>query len=242
MITSFGSALSKGVIRHPVDEVLYEVKTAYGRSIRVTASHSVFVQDNGEIRLKQGSELQVGDRLVAPRTLRLPQNAPERIDLLRALHRVPQARDQVWVRGPAVEDWFKARIVKECVDRPEMSAPRVEIPPEVRTELASLRRASGISNVELCRRIGIRQPVTFYAWEEGTCRPTLPNCDSYLSVIGANAAAVMPLVTVGPSRLERVWEEQYRGSPSNRVRDYVRLSALEADDIDLVCRSRRSAN
>src|ERR1700683_575132 len=200
----------KGVIRHPVDEVLYEAKTAYGRSIRVTASHSVFVQDNGEMRLKQGSELQVGDRLVAPKTIRLPEEAPERIDLLRALHKVPEARDQIWVRGPAVEDWFKARVVEEYADRPEYSAPRVEFPAEVRQELASLRRASGISNVELCRRIGIRQPVTFYAWEKGVSRPTLPNFQTYLEVIGANAAVVMQQVTVGPSRLERVWEEQYR--------------------------------
>jgi DNA gyrase subunit B len=42
----------------------------------------------------------------------------------------------------------------------------------------------------------------------------------------------MPRAIVGPSRLERIWEEQYRGSSCNRVRDYVRLSALEADDID----------
>jgi DNA gyrase subunit B len=222
----------KGVIRHPVKEVLYEVTTAYGRSIRVTASHSVFVQDNGEIRLKQGSELQIGDRLVAPKTIRLPQNAPDRIDLLRALHQVPEARDQIWVRGPAVEAWFKTRVTTEYADRPEFSAPRVEFPAEVRQELATLRRASGVSNVELCRRIGIRQPVTFYAWEKGTSRPTLPNFESYLEVIGANAAAVMPLVTVGPSRLERVWEEQYRGSPVNRVRNYVRLSALETEDIE----------
>ncbi len=222
----------KGVIRHPLDEPLYEVKTAYGRSIRVTASHSVFVQDNGEIRLKQGSELSVGDRLVAPKHIRLPSDAPSRIDLLRELHQVPDARAQVWLRGPAVEDWFKARIASEYTDRPEISAPRVEFPPEVRQELASLRRASGVSNTELCDRIGIRQPATFYAWERGTSRPTLPNCESYLTVIGANAAAIMPQAIVGPSRLERIWEEQYRGSSCNRLRDSVRLSALEADDID----------
>jgi DNA gyrase subunit B len=222
----------KGVIRHPVDEVLYEVKTAYGRSIRVTASHSVFVQDNGEIRLKQGSELQVGDRLVAPRTIRLPQDAPNRIDLLRALHKVPEARDQIWVRGPAVEDWFKHRVTKEYADRPEFSAPRVEFPAEMRNQLASLRRASGVTNAELCRRIGIRQPVTFYAWEKGESRPTLANFESYLEVIGANSAAVMQQVTVGASRLEHIWETQYRGSPCNRVRNYVRLSALEPEDIE----------
>src|SRR5205814_2237662 len=221
----------KGVIRHPLDEPLYEVKTAYGRSIRVTASHSVFVQDNGEIRLEQGRELSVGDRLVAPKFIRLPAEAPKKIDLLRELHQIPDARAQVWVRGPAVEDWFKARIASEYADRPEISAPRVEFPPELRKELASLRRASGVSNAELCHRIGIRQPATFYAWERGTSRPTLANCESYLAVIGANAAAIMPQAIVGPSRLERIWEEQYRGSSSNRVRDYVRLSTLEADDI-----------
>jgi DNA gyrase subunit B len=222
----------KGVIRHPVEEPLYEVKTAYGRSIRVTASHSVFVQDNGETRIKLGSELGVGDRLVAPRTIRLPECAPEKIDLLRVLHRVPAARDQVWVRGPAVEEWFRARVTAEYADRPEMSAPRVDLPGDVRREMAAMRRASGVTNAELCQRVGVRQPVTFYAWEKGTSRPTLPHYQSYLSVIGANAATVMSRVSVGPSRLERVWEEQYRGSPSNRVRDYVRLSALEAEDIE----------
>jgi DNA gyrase subunit B len=221
----------KGVIRHPVDEVLYEAKTAYGRSIRVTASHSVFVQDNGEIRLKQGSQLQLGDRLVAPKTIRLPETAPGRIDLLRRLYEIPDARTQIWLRGPAVEEWFKSRVKQEYADQPEMTAPRVEFPAEVGRQLAALRRASGVTNAELCRKVGIRQPVTFYAWEKGLSRPTLPNCESYLAVIGADASAFMPQITVGPSRLERIWEEQYRGSPCNRVRSYVRLAALEAEDI-----------
>jgi DNA gyrase subunit B len=222
----------KGVIRHPVEEVLYEVKTAYGRSIRVTASHSVFVHQNGDIRLKLGSELTVDDRLVAPKTVRLPEGAPDRIDLLGLLHRVPEASNQIWLRGPAVEKWFKARVMAEYADRPEYSAPRVTLPPDVRQELMELRRASGITNAELCRRVGIRQPVTFYAWEKGISRPTVANCDAYLSVIGGNAQAIMSRVAVGPSRLESVWENQYRGSPANRVRDYVRLSALEPDDIE----------
>jgi DNA gyrase subunit B len=221
----------KGVIRHPVDEVLYQAKTAYGRSIRVTASHSVFVQENGEIRLKQGSDLRVGDRLVAPKTIRFPESAPSRIDLLRRLYELPEARSQIWVRGPAVEAWFKSQVHQEYADRPEMTAPRVELSLEVRRQLTELRRASGISNAELCRKVGIRQPVTFYAWERGLSRPTLPNCQAYMAVIGADAATFMPQIAVGGSRLERIWDTQYRGSPSNRVRDFVRLSALEAEDI-----------
>jgi DNA gyrase subunit B len=221
----------KGVIRHPIDEVLYEAKTAYGRSIRVTASHSVFVHENGDIRLKQGSELKVGDRLVAPKKIRLPENAAGKIDLLRRLYEIPEARTQIWLRGPAVEAWYKSQVTQGYADRPEMSAPRVEWPEAVRQQLKKLRRASGVSNAELCRRVGIRQPVTFYAWERGLSRPTLPNCEAYLAVIGADAATFMPQISVGPSRLERIWETTYRGSPNNRVRNYVQLAALEAEDI-----------
>ena len=39
----YGRRPIKSVIRHEQDEPLLEVKTAYGRSVRVTASHSVFL-------------------------------------------------------------------------------------------------------------------------------------------------------------------------------------------------------
>lgn len=222
----------KAVIRHPLDEALFEVKTAYGRSVCVTASHSVFVAEDGQVRLKRGDELRVGDRLVAPRTLRLPANAPRRIDLLRALHAVPEAARQIWLRGPAVEAWYKARVTEEYATRPEWSAPRVEIPLPVRSELAALRREKGVANQALCETIGIRQPVTFYAWEKGTSRPTLPNFIAYLSAVGADPEAMLSGVTVGPSRLEQTWEQQYTGAPRNRVRPYVRLADLTPEDLD----------
>ena len=47
----------KAVIKHPIEEKLYEIKTAYGRSVRVTSSHSVFVYENGKIVLKKLKEL-----------------------------------------------------------------------------------------------------------------------------------------------------------------------------------------
>ncbi|HUC64897.1 MAG TPA: DNA gyrase subunit B, partial [Stellaceae bacterium] len=57
----------KSVIRHPLGETLYKVSTAYGRCVRVTSSHSVFVAEQGRLRLKRGDELRVGDHLAAPR-------------------------------------------------------------------------------------------------------------------------------------------------------------------------------
>ncbi|MGI9181062.1 MAG: DNA gyrase subunit B [Longimicrobiaceae bacterium] len=221
----------RSMIRHPLEETLFEVETAYGRSVRVTASHSVFVYEEGEVRLKRGDELRVGDRLVAPRTLRLPEAAPPRLDLLRLLYADPEAARQVWLRGPAVEEWYRQQVREEYAERPEWTAPRVEVGSSVGAEMATLRRASGVSNQQLCEAVGICQPVTFYAWEKGEARPTLPNWESYLETIGADTEAVMQRVDVVPSRLERTWSEQYRGAPRNRVRPYVRLSELQAEDV-----------
>ena len=221
----------RSVIRHPLDEALFEVKTAYGRSVRVTASHSVFVHADGAVRLKRGDELRVGDRLVAPRTVRLPETAPARLDLLRLLAGSPSA-DRVWVRGPAVEAWYRERVRAEYADQPEWGAPRVVVGTELGDELAATRRASGIANRALCAAVGIRQPATFYAWEKGTARPTLPHWQGYLEAIGAPVAATMERVELAESRLERGWTEQYRGAPRNRVRPYVRLSQLNAPDLD----------
>lgn len=59
----------KQVIRHPLEEKLYEITTACGRTVRVTSSHSVFVWENGEKRLKRGDEVRPGDLVLAPRRL-----------------------------------------------------------------------------------------------------------------------------------------------------------------------------
>jgi len=222
----------RAVIRHPLDEKLFRVRTAYGRSVRVTSSHSVFVHEAGQISLKRGADLRIGDELVAPRHIRLPDGAPRRLDALRALHAVPEAAKQVWVRGAAVEDWFKAAVRGTYGVASDLGTPRMEIPRQLRSELSALRRASGITNRNLCAAIGIRQPVTFYAWEQGLSRPSLEHFRGYLHAIGADTEQMLGRAAIGPSRPERLWDEQYRGSGRNRVRDYVRLSDLEADDIE----------
>jgi DNA gyrase subunit B len=136
------------------------------------------------------------------------------------------------VRGPAVEDWYKAGVVEQYAGHPQLSAPRVEIGAEVRAELATLRRSSRISQKRLCESVGIRQPVTFYGWENGTARPTLRHFEAYLEAIGADTESVMSRVRVGSSWLEDRWERTYRGAPRNRVRPYARLADLAAADVD----------
>ncbi len=121
------------------------MRTAYGREVRVTSSHSVFVHEKDGIKLKRGADLNLSDRMVAPARIRFPADAPSKIDLLRALHAVPDAAKQIWLRGPAVEAWFKAGVLERLAGQDQLTAPRVDIPAEVRAELAQRRRASGVS-------------------------------------------------------------------------------------------------
>src|ERR1700758_1584031 len=107
----------KSVIRHPLREKLFRVRTACGRSVRVTSSHSVFVHEDGDVKLRRGDQLRIADKLVAPLRVRLPECSPKRIDVLRALHAMPEAARQVWVRGAAVEEWFKAAVAARHDER-----------------------------------------------------------------------------------------------------------------------------
>jgi DNA gyrase subunit B len=222
----------KGVVRHEVDEPLYEVKTLYGRSVRVTASHSIYVHEDGELRQKRGDQIKAGDVVVAPRSTPLPDSAPPRIDLLRELHRHPAAASQVWMRGVAVEEWGRQKIVLEHVENPQLTESRVEVPEDVRTELATLRRRNRVSQRALCEAVGIRQPVTFYAWEKGTSRPILSHWEAYVSAVGGDVESVRARVRVCDSALDRTWRRQYRGARRNRLRREVRLSELDARDLD----------
>ncbi len=152
----------KAVIRHPLQDKLFRVRTAYGRSVRVTSSHSVFTTENGEIRLKRGDELRTGDRLVAPKRLALPEVAPGHVDVLQAIWQQCKQDLNAWLRGPAVEEWFKNRR-------------------------------------DLCDVVGIKQPVSFYAWERGESCPTQSQFDSYLRAVGADVDVAQALVQSVPS-------------------------------------------
>ena len=224
----------KNVIRHDHDGPMYEIETAYGRRVRVTGSHSVFVSDPaGRPVLKRGDEVQVGDLLVAPARMPLPAQSAERLDLLRSLVEAGAGKDtDIVVRGPGVERWYRSQVRKGYVDDPQMVEERVTIPAHVGELLKSRRLELGLSQRTVCEAVGIRQPVTFYAWEKGALRPILSHFTRYLDVLELEREPVLAEVLVGDSRLDHIWNTQYRAAPKNRVRDYVFLRNLTVDDLD----------
>ena len=223
----------KAVLRHDHDGPLYEIKTAYGRRVRVTGEHSVFVADaDGKPVLKRGDEVRPGDLLVAPGRLPLTQPAPAQLDLLEAFLALDEALDtDLVVRGIGVEAWYKATVRNEYAETPQMVEPRVTIPLGVGNLLKAQRQALGLSQAAICDAVGIRQPITYYAWEKGSGRPVLSHFLRYVDLLGVNRQAVLSQVTVGDSRLDHVWNTQYRAAPRNRVRDYVPLAQLKGADL-----------
>ena len=68
------AAPTPSLIGHPTDERCFEVKTRYGRSIRVTGHHSVFVEgDDGEPVAKPVVDLEPGDRIAIARRIEVPE-------------------------------------------------------------------------------------------------------------------------------------------------------------------------
>ncbi|MBI5713368.1 MAG: helix-turn-helix domain-containing protein, partial [Chloroflexi bacterium] len=224
----------KKVIRHEIVEPLFEIRTAYGRRVRVTSSHSIFTHENGEVRLKRGDAIRAGDLLVAPRSVPLAQDAPPpvRLDLLRELLlKRAQLDVDLYVRGEAIAGLHQARVRAEHFDQSHLVEPRVQLPLEVRTLLTQRRQAMALSQTTICEAVGVRQPVTYYSWEKGESRPTVTHFRKYAETLGLDSESLLARSQVGDSRLDHVWATQYRASGSNRVKPYMRLRELSLEEL-----------
>src|SRR5207247_153481 len=63
----------------------YEIRTRYGRSIRVTGDHSVFVEGRGgEPEPRPVSELELGDRIAVARRIEVPERDRTEVSMLDA--------------------------------------------------------------------------------------------------------------------------------------------------------------
>jgi DNA gyrase subunit B len=229
------------VIRHEIDEPLYEVETAYGRNLKVTASHSVFVHRDGDIMLARGDEIEQGDRVVAPRSLPLEGDRDgTQIDLLAQLVECADEFDcEVYARGDGIEEMFRTKVRETyadggAADTVNRAEPRVEAPDSVLAELKERRLEASLTQQDICTKIGIAQPITISQWERGESRPTVSNFRAYCDAVGAPADRILEQVTVADSLLDQRWNEQYTGAPTNKVREYVRVSELDKNDLDLI--------
>ena len=223
----------RSVIRHGVEEPLYEVRTAYGRSVRVTASHSVFVFENDQVVLKRGDAIRPGDQVVAPARLPLWREILPPISICSA-------------SCTSIE--IVSRVTSSCGVRGSSSCSRSECVAAMLEMATGMNRgwqfhrqwvppwrsgaALGLRQSDVCEAVGIKQPVTFYGWEKGVNRPTLGHFRRYVDLLDLDAQELLTQVTVGPSKLDQTWETQYAGSGRNQVKPWLRFSSMTGAEIE----------
>lgn len=231
----------KKIIRHKISEPLFEIKTAYGRKIKVTSSHSLFSYENGKLKLKKTSELKEGDLIAAPSNLPLHQEHPEYLDLLEEFFGIKDKLDvDIFVRGESAIDVWKKRIMEKNKENPQLTESRVEIFSDLREEIRCARLDAGFSQSEVCDAVGIKQPVTFYSWEKGINKPILSHFKRYMDLLGLDEEKFDAKTKILPSKLEQIWGRDFKNSGCNIVKDRIRMKDLTKEDMQTIRDSKVS--
>ncbi|MBE9126268.1 MULTISPECIES: DNA gyrase subunit B [unclassified Coleofasciculus] len=229
----------KAVIRHGHEEPMYKITTRYNRSVKVTSSHSVFVYENGEVRLKKGNEIKAGDLLVASRRLPRPSENPTRIDLLKTFYQAGLTQS-LYLQGEDVRRIASERVLAKVTRPDQWNEPRVKLDLAGWQQLIAQRQAVGVSQKQVATSVGVKQPITISHWERGINRPTLPHFLSYLEVIGGNDNIVYETL---PSKIDECLAQddtsknaRWREVSCYKPFDYFTPSELAqlGDEVELV--------
>ena len=219
----------KAVIRHGHEEPMYKLTTAYNRQVKVTSSHSVFVFENGEVRLKKGNEIKPGDLLVASRRLPRPTESPTRIDLLQLFYKTGLTQS-LYLQGEDVRRVAAERILAK-VQHPELwDEPRVTLESEAWQILTAQRQALGLSQQQVATAVGVKQPLTISQWERSLSRPILSHFLGYLEAIGGNDQVVYETL---PSKIDQLQtlSDESKNSRCRQVSCYKPFDDFTAREI-----------
>jgi DNA gyrase subunit B len=172
----------KQLIRHHHRGEMYQIRTAYGRSVTVTGGHSVFTYEDGELALKPASDLRVGDLVVAPR--QLPRPTPQHeVDMAALLHRTGHDA-AIRIEGEAVRRLLAAKAAARQPAHLRRDNRRIRLPKSEWARLAKARKRRGITGAEMAEKLGYRQACSISEFE--TCRsmPPEPVFRRYLTELG----------------------------------------------------------
>ncbi|PSB04165.1 DNA gyrase subunit B [Merismopedia glauca] len=222
----------KAVIRHSHEEPMYKIVTRYNRSIKVTSSHSVFVYENGEVKLKKGNEIKTGDLLVASRRLPRSSENTTKIDLLATLYRAELTKS-LYLQGEDVRQIASQRVLAK-VERSELlSEPRVLLDHQGWEELINQRQTAGISQKQVAAVCNVKQPITISHWERGINRPILTDFLNYLEAIGGNDRIVYEQL---PPKIETYLDADSTSKNARwrEISDYKPLDEFTATELSQI--------
>jgi DNA gyrase subunit B len=222
----------RGVVRHEIEEPLHLIKTAYGRSVRVTSSHSVFAFEDGEAVLKRGDEIREGDMLLAPRRLPLAGPGPlAPLDLLMEFHSRPQLARRVMLRGPGILRLYRQRVC-EGLAGTHHAHERVCLEPHVWRRLREAREGLGINLQDMAEACGTKRVRSVSEWEAGRRRPSVVAMRSYCERVNVDSASVITEESRIRSVIARLQGSAEGSVNGERVRSSMRLSEVSTEELE----------
>ncbi len=93
---------ASALIAHPTDQRCFEVRTRYGRSIRVTGDHSIFVESPHGPEPRPVTSLEVGDRVALARRIEVPERDRTSVDMLDVWRRAERDPWDLSVEAPGL--------------------------------------------------------------------------------------------------------------------------------------------
>lgn len=227
------------VIRHRINEPLHKVTTKYGRNVKATASHSIFVYEDGEVTTKNTDEITEGEYVVAPRRNPLDGaefgSAPERFDLLEELIRIDDLENTIYARGEGIRKLRQKWVLDDHSDNPKLSEKRINPTQEQLNELKNERNEMNLAQYEICDKIGVEQPITLSQWERGEHRPTVSSFRAWCEELNFDAKEMLEKADMEDSLIEERWNNQYKESTQkNRVREYIDVRELSKEDLKIL--------
>jgi DNA gyrase subunit B len=217
----------KKVMRHHYRGWMHTIKTAYGRSVSVTAGHSVNVYEGGRITTRAVDQIAAGDLVVAPRRLPRPETPTQEIDLLE-LFVVNGLGRGLRVDGESVRRRNAEMVADLASPESRVDETRIELPVKEWQRLAGRRRSLGLTQQETAEAVGHRQACTISEFETGRGRPSRTAFAAYLAVLGEPWPEAAHEV---PSKVSR-WLDESDGSNNARWRRIARSCRMEDLTID----------
>ena len=220
----------KAVIRHGHEEPMYKITTRYNRSVKVTSSHSVYVFEDGKVRLKKGNEVQPGDFLVASRRLPRSEKNPVRIDLLKTFYQAGQT-ESLYLKGEDVRHVAGYRVVAKVKKPEQWTESRVKLDSQGWQELIAQRQALGITQKQVASICGICQPITISHWERCVNTPILSDFLHYIDAIGGNHTIAYEIL---PSKIDRhlAQDDTSKNARWRVVSSYKRFEDFTPDELE----------
>ena len=114
------AAGASALIGHPTSARCYEVHTAYGRSIKVTGDHSLFVEGpDGRPEARPVDDLRVGDRVAVATKVEVPERDRPQVSMLEVWDAAGLDPWKLMVRAPGLEQvvWERRQEVLAAIMR-----------------------------------------------------------------------------------------------------------------------------